>query len=184
MPSKLLLFSKKETKSNLCTNLYHELKKRNEKINWKTLKRNWKGNKTFLSDLKEKIEKQNETNRHWKKTYTQRKIFHNMLYEHKICMQNAAFLMCLIEACNTKKISVTPLFRYRGHPCMTSLHFPQIVRPLHSPLNNCFHLFLNFLSLPRVQLGVMSWKLWRNLWKAPSIISIWRQAVTMDGPQQ
>ena len=91
MPSKLLLFSKKETKSNLCTNLYHELKKRNEKINWKTLKRNWKGNKTFLSDLKEKIEKQNETNRHWKKTYTQRKIFHNMLYEHKICMQNAAF---------------------------------------------------------------------------------------------
>ena len=24
------------------------------------------------------------------------------------------FLMCLIEACNTKKISVTPLFRYRG----------------------------------------------------------------------
>jgi len=41
MPQKLLLFSKKERKSNFCTNLYHDLKKRNEKTNkLKTLKRN------------------------------------------------------------------------------------------------------------------------------------------------
>ena len=97
-----------------------------KKTNWKTLKRNWKGNKTFLSDLKEKIEKQNETNRHWKKNYTQRKIFHNMLYEHKICMQNAAFLMCLIEACNTQKKSVShPFFATGGPSYMTSPDFPQ-----------------------------------------------------------
>ena len=114
MPQNLFLFWKKERKSNFCTNLYHDLKKRNEKTNWKTLKRNWKGNKTFLSDLKEKIEKQNETNRHWKKNYTQRKIFHNILYEHKICMQNAAFLMCLIEACNTKKNQCHTPFSLQG----------------------------------------------------------------------
>jgi len=31
--TKPFLFSKKEKKSNLCTNLYHDLKKRNEKAN-------------------------------------------------------------------------------------------------------------------------------------------------------
>ena len=125
-----------------------------KKTNWKTLKRNWKGNKTFLSDLKEKIEKQNETNRHWKKNHTQRKIFHNMLYEHKICMQNAAFLMCLIEACNTKKISVTPLFRYRGPFIYDVTRFsPRFLKPSHSPLRNCFQLFLNFWPLLLGPLG-------------------------------
>ena len=156
------------------------MKKQTEKP-WKEIE---KETKHFCQTWKKKLKNKTKQTDIEKKNYTQRKIFHNMLYEHKICMQNAAFLMCLIEACNTKKISVTPLFSYRGHPCMTSPHFPKFVRPLPSPLCNCFHLFLNFWPLPRAPLGVVSWKLWRNLWKAPSIISIWRQAVTMDGPQQ
>jgi hypothetical protein len=54
MPSKLLLFSKKETKSNLCTNLYHELKKRNEKNKLKTLEKKLKRKQNIFVRLERK----------------------------------------------------------------------------------------------------------------------------------
>jgi len=53
MPSKLLLFSK-ETKSNLCTNLYHELKKRNEKNKLKTLEKKLKRKQNIFVRLERK----------------------------------------------------------------------------------------------------------------------------------
>ena len=149
------LFSIKERKSNFCTNLYHDLKKRNEKNKLKNLEKKLKRKQNIFVRLERKNWKTKRNKQTLKKkNYTQRKIFHNMLYEHKICMQNAAFLMCLIEACNTKKISVTPLFRYRGPFIYDVTRFsPRFLKPSHSPLRNCFQLFLNFWPLLLGPLG-------------------------------
>ena len=125
-------------------------KKQTEKP-WKEIE---KETKHFCQTWKKKLKNKTKQTDIEKKNYTQRKIFHNMLYEHKICMQNAAFLMCLIEACNTKKISVTPLFRYRGPFIYDVTRFsPRFLKPSHSPLRNCFQLFLNFWPLLLGPLG-------------------------------
>ena len=107
-------FFKKRNKIKLLYKSLSWFKEKKWKNKLKNLEKKLKRKQNIFVRLERKNWKTKRNKQTLKKNYTQRKIFHNMLYEHKICMQNAAFLMCLIEACNTKKNQCHTPFSLQG----------------------------------------------------------------------